>query len=91
MSAITVVRFVFGLPGVQGGLLGQREHFDDGGFAVVGELELLGQHADAVLDGRAARGVFRDQFCGYAEDFAHRPFAGPGGRGGEAQPDPLDE
>ena len=83
--------FVFGLPGFQGGLLGQGEHFDDGGFAPVGGLELLGQLADAMVDGRASRGVFVDQFGGDADDFAHRPFARCGGLFGEPDTDFADE
>ena len=83
--------FVLGLPGFQGGLLGQGEHFDDGGFAPVGGLELLGQLADAMVDGRASRGVFVDQFCWDADRFAHRPFARFGGYFGEAAADFRDE
>ena len=35
--------FVFGLPGFQGGLLGDRQHFHGGGFAAVVGLKLFGQ------------------------------------------------
>jgi len=48
-------RLVFCLPGFQGGLLRQREHFDHTGFASVLGLELLGQLSDAVVDGSAPR------------------------------------
>ena len=83
--------FVFGLPGFQGGLLGQRKHFHHGGFAAVGDLELFGQLADAMLDRAAARGEFFIQFCWDADDFAHRPFARFGGHFGEAGAQFRDE
>lgn len=76
--------FVLGLACFQGGLLGQREHLDHGGFTAVGGVELLGQLAHAVVDGRAARGVFFDQLSEHAHEFTHRPFAGFGGGFSEA-------
>ena len=81
---------MLGLPGFQGGLLGQRQHLDHGGFTPVGGVELLGQLADAMVDGRAARGVFLDQFGGDADDFTHRPFTGFGVGFGESDTEFAD-
>ena len=83
--------FVFGLPGFEGRLLGQRKHFHHGGFAAVGDLELFGQLPDAMLDRAAARGEFFIQFCWDADDFAHRPSAWFGGHFGEAGAQFRDE
>src|SRR5262249_7734744 len=71
-------RFVFGLPCLQGGLLGDRQHFHDRGFAAVFGLKCLGQLADTMLDRRAARGPQLGEFGGDAEDFTHRPLTGCG-------------
>ena len=40
-------RLVLGVAGFQGGLLGQRDGLDVGGFAAVGGVELLGQLSGA--------------------------------------------
>ena len=46
---------VFGLAGLQGGLLGQCDRFDVGGLASVGGLELFGQFGGAGFDRLAPR------------------------------------
>ena len=48
-------RLVFGVAGFQGGLLGQRDGLDVGGFAAVGGVKLLGQLSGARFDRHAPR------------------------------------
>ena len=63
---------MFGLAGFQGGLLGQCDRFDVGGFASVVCLELLGQLGGAGFDGLAARLPGSVESGVDADDFADR-------------------
>jgi hypothetical protein len=65
--------FVFGVAGLQGGLLGQLQRLDRGGRAAVDTLEVGGQLAAAGLDGCPAGRPTSIQTWVDAGDFSDRP------------------
>ena len=68
-------RFVFGLPGFQGGLLAQRQRFRGARFTPVVGLERLGQLGHPRSDCAAPRGEPLVERGGDADDLADRPQA----------------
>ncbi len=65
---------VLGLPGFQGGLLGQLQRFDRGGWAAVGALEVCGKHGPPGFDGGSTGRPPGGQGGVDADDFSYRPF-----------------
>ena len=65
--------FVLGLPGLQGGLLGQLQRFDRGGWSAMIALEGDGQFASADVDVGAAAGPALVQAGVDADDLPDRP------------------
>jgi hypothetical protein len=64
---------VLGAAGLQGGLLGQLQRLDRGGWSAVDTLEVGGKLAAAVLNGDAAGRPAGSQALIDADDFSDRP------------------
>jgi hypothetical protein len=67
-------RLVLGLPGFQGGLLGQLQRFDRCGWAAVGALEVCGKHAPPRFDCDSTGRPPGGQDGVDPDDFSYRPF-----------------
>ena len=83
--------FVFGVPGLQGGLLREPERLDRGGDAAVVADERGGEVGGDGLDGAAAAGPAGHEGGVDADEFADGSLAGCGGAVGEGAADALGD
>ena len=84
--------FVFGVAGLQGGLLGQLQRFDRGRWSAVDHLEVDRELAAADVDAGAAGGPARVQSWVDADDLPDRPLPRVGvGPFGEPDPEAVAE